>query len=740
MLRSPPRVAGCSALVLLTAVCLAYGHQPQATINVEDLVKTARDSLVSITVDGRDGKQHGMGTGFLISDEGLIATNMHVIGEARPIHVQFPNGRKFDVVAVHASDRALDLAILKIDAGELPALPLRGAAPARQGEPVVLLGNPQGLRYSVVQGVVSGVREFDEREMIQLALPVEPGNSGGPVLDAQGRVIGVMTMKSLVTENLGFAVRIEELLPLVEKPNPIPMERWLTIGALDKRRWKTLFGANWRQRAGRLLVSGAGEGFGGRALCLATDQAPELPFEIGVNVRLDDEAGAAGLVFHADGENKHYGFYPSNGKLRLSRFEGPDVFRWKVLDEVSSPHYQRGDWNFLKVRVEKEKLLCYVNDQLVIESSDRVFTSGKVGLAKFRQTRAEFKDFRTGNRLPKSTIAQHVVDRLNARIDKLPALEATPPELLVDLQDQPRASVRVLKQRAAQLKQRAEELERVARDVHVASVTAKLHDELAADEADINVLRAALLVAQLDNEELDIPAYLKQVEGMGAEVREGLPPKADAGARLTALNKYLFEQNGFHGSRTDYYHRANSQLDRVIDDREGLPITLSILYMELARRLDLQVVGVGLPAHFVVRHEPAEGKPQLVDVFDRGKLLSRADAEKLVRELTGEPLDEEHLQAYSKRRIIRRVLQNLMGVAQRADDREAMLGYSEAIVATEPEEIQSRGLRAVLRFQTGRRAAALADLDWILVKQPEGIDLDELRAMREHFAKAPLPD
>ena len=123
-----------------------------------------------------------------------------------------------------------------------------------------------------------------------------------------------------------------------------------------------------------------------------------------------------------------------------------------------------------------------------------------------------------------------------------------------------------------------------------------------------------------------------------------------------------------------------------------------------------------------------------------GKLLSRADADKLVQELTGEPLKEDDLAAYTKRQIIRRVLQNLMGAAQRADDREAMLGYSEAVVAIEPDDIQSRGLRAVLRFQTGRRAAALADLDWILDKPPEGIDLDELRAMREHFATAPLPE
>ena len=80
----------------------------------------------------------------------------------------------------------------------------------------------------------------------------------------------------------------------------------------------------------------------------------------------------------------------------------------------------------------------------------------------------------------------------------------------------------------------------------------------------------------------------------GPERPAKLPEKAEEAARVAALNKYLFEENGFHGSRTDYYHRANSYLSRVIDDREGLPITLSILYMELARRLDVKIVGIGV--------------------------------------------------------------------------------------------------------------------------------------------------
>lgn len=708
-------------------------------VDVEKLAKDTRKSLVAITVEGRDGKQQGMGTGFVISADGLIATNLHVIGEARPIRVQFPDGKSFDVIEVHASDRGLDLAVLKIDAQELPALALGRGDALRQGQAVVMMGNPQGLKYSVVSGVVSGTRKFEGREMIQLAVPVEPGNSGGPVVDERGEVIGIVSMKSLVTENLGFAVNVNDLKTLLARPNPVPMRRWLTIGALDEKKWTTLFGARWKQRAGRIVVRGAGEGFGGRSLCVLNDDPPELPFEIAVKVRLDDESGAAGLIFHSDGENRHYGFYPSAGKLRLSRFDGPNVFSWKVLDEVSSPHYRRGDWNHLKVRIEKEKILCYVNDQLVITSDDDGLERGRLGLAKFRQTEAEFKQFRTGRRLPDSQLPEAVVERLTDEIDRLPPLEETLPEGLADLAKEPRTSVAVLRRRAKELQRRAEELQQIAADIHVQSVAAELAEQLQRADADIDLLTAALLVARLDDEEVEVEPYRERVDQMAREIRAALPKDALEAQRLKALGEYLFQQNGFHGSRTDYYHRANSYLNRVIDDHEGLPITLSVLYMELGRRLDLNIVGVGLPGHFVVRHEPEEGEPQLIDVFDGGTPLTRDDADRLVRRFTGRPLEDEFLKAYTKGEIVGRMIRNLLGIAQRDEDKPAMLRYLEALVAIDEGDLQSRGLRAIVRFQTGRRAAALADLDWFLQEQPEGIDLDQLRSMREHFEKASVP-
>ncbi|HEX5105899.1 MAG TPA: transglutaminase family protein [Pirellulaceae bacterium] len=726
----------------LAAFCFVSGLASAADesapqLSVKDLATKVKNSIVVISHGGREGGQQGLGTGFVIDKAGLIATNLHVIGEARPISVQTADGKSLAVKAVHASDRALDLAIIQVEATDLPALELGNAAKLAQGEPVVMMGNPQGLKHSVVSGVVSGTREIDGRDMLQLAIPVEPGNSGGPVVDMQGRVLGIMTMKSLVTENLGFAVSVSDLVPLVEKPNPVPLDRWLTIGQIDRSQWEPLFGARWQQRAGKILVDGLGSGFGGRSLLLASEMPPELPYEVAVNVKLGDESGAAGLVFHADGRDQHYGFYPTNGKLRLSRFEGPDVFSWQVLVEKPSEHYKPGDWNRIKVRVEKDKLSCFVNDELVIESTDDAFSRGRVGLAKFRNTAAEFRRFAVAKELPSNRPDEAALAKLAEQIGSLPPLAETGDATVASLAHADGRDARgALLAKAAELEARAGELKRLAADVRTATVVAEFEALAGPKVEKIDLLRSALTVARLDEEDLEVEAYARHVERMADEIQKKLPANATEGQKVSALNDYLFKDNGFHGSRTDYYHRANSYLSRVIDDREGLPITLSVLYLELGSRLGLKIEGVGLPAHFVVRHVPAEGDSQLIDVFEGGEFLSREDAEKRIRTLTGEPPLESHFAAVTERQILMRILTNLIGNAQqpqKGPDREALIRYESAMLALDPSLVRDRGLRAVCRWETGRRDAAVADLQFILDAKPEGIDLQELRNMQEYF-------
>lgn len=721
----------------------ANGRADTPTVaTVEEIAERAKPSIVVVSFTDHEGRQQGLGTGFVVSADGLIATNMHVIREARPIRVEMVDGTRYDVTEIHATERDMDLAVLRVDAQNLVPLALGDSDTLKQGQDLVAIGHPRDLKFSVVSGVLSGRREIDGRPMLQLAIPVETGNSGGPVLDRQGNVHGMITLKSAVTANLGFAVAVNALKPLLRSPNPIPMQTWLRIGALDPKRWTQKFGGLWTQRAGKILVEGRGRGIGRRTLCLSETMPPELPYEVAVSVKLDDEAGAAGLVIHSDGNDRHYGFYPSGGQLRFSRFDGPDVYSWQVLEQVRTPYYKPGDWNQLKVRVEADRIQCYVNDRLVIESSDVRYQSGQVGLAQFRETEAAFRSFQVARELPHLRPDAAAIKNIVERTKEITPTRPPAQDLIEELESGEQSTLLVLRERAAHLEQQAERLRQLAVAIHQARTQSQLVAALDQSTGKADLFRAALLVAQLDNEDLDIAFYEQQLEAFVSGARDKLSEKATADEQLTALNDHFFKHLGFHGARLDYYSRTNSYLNEVMDDRKGLPITLSLLYMEMARRLELNVVGVGLPGHFVVRYEPQGGMPRLIDVFDGGATLLPADAEKQVRAATGRPMNEEDLQASSKTAIIIRMLHNLFGVARDQGDLEAMHRYVDTIIAldpdaTEPGTATDRWLRAVLNFQTDRLPEARSDVEWLLERHPAEINVLHVEQLQRALDAAP---
>jgi serine protease Do len=690
---------------------------------VEELTEQVRPSLCAITTRGRDAGERGLGTGFAVSADGLIATAAHVVGEGRPVAVEFPDGKKYDAVAVHAFDLKHDLAIIKIDAKGLKPLALGDSDALKDGQPAVAFGNPRGLRFSVVSGVVSATREVDGRKLVQLALTVEPGNSGGPVVDAKGRVIGVVSEKSLVTRDLALAVAANDLKPLLDKPNPVPMAAWATIGALDPDEWKSEMGARWTQRAGRLLVEEPGTGFGGRSISIWQHKPPALPFDVTVTVKLDDEAGAAGLIFRHDGE-RHYGFYPTGGKLRLTRFDGPDVYSWKILHDIPSPHYKPGEWNTLRVRVEKDGVKCFVNGQLAIESNDAEWADGQVGLAKFRQTKAEFRGFRVGSDLSGKPADPKAVLKL---IDGKPG-----PDLVGKLAKE-KASTDVLRTRAEELEKQAAQLKELAGKVHGQRVYDELTKVLGGPEDKIDLIHAALLVAKLDNEEVDVDAYRAEVDRMAKKAAEGLPKDATDEAKLKALNAFFFEKRGFHGSRGNYYHKSNSYLNEVIDDREGLPITLCVLYMDLARRMGVTVVGIGLPGHFVTRHMPKDGEGKFIDVYNRAETLTAKQAKDKAEAMTGREVDDEVLKPVTKKAIVVRMLHNLLGLAQRDQDTEGGLRYLHGILMLDPTDGQSRMMRAGIQLSKNQKAEALADVQYLIDHPSPGLDVKKLKAFKEQL-------
>lgn len=695
-------------------------------MTVEEVTEMAKKSLVVISHYGRDGKVDGVGSGFVIGKDGLIATSFHVIGEARPIKVSFPDGKTRDVKEVYAWDRKLDLAVLQVDADDLVPLPLGDSDTLKQGSQVVALGNPQGLEYSVVEGVVSARREFEYSEMIQLAIPLEPGNSGGPLLDMFGRVHGILTLKSAVTRNLGFAMPINKLKPMLAKPNPVPMERWLTIGTVNSEEWEPYFGARWVQHGGQISVDGSGQGFGGRSLCLSTKIVPEGEYEVAVRVKMDDETGAAGLIFGAAGENENFGFYPSNGHMRLTHFAGPSVYSWQVLKDEASPYYQAGDWNELRVKVEGKIIKCYVNGQFIYGVSWEEAVNGKVGLAKFRQTEAEYKNFRVGKNLPDNRPAEATVAKI---LDELKAMKPslTPDRRLVaTLHEHGDEARQVLAERAKSLEKEAEQLRQLSEAVHHKNVQAELARLFTNGNDNPDLFEAAMLVAKLDNEDLEIEPYRRQVERMAKEIITRFPEDAKSMDRIKALNDYLFAENGFRGSRGDYYNKVNSYLNNVIDDREGIPITLSVLYLELAKRIGVEdLVGVGLPGHFVVEYRPKKGDPQFIDVYEGGKPMSRLEAELIARFNDRKSTLEDTFQPYSHKEIILRMLRNLMDSAMQNDSLSNVLNYLDTYLAISPDSATERWSRALIRLRSGDTQGGKSDLRWLLDHDAKGVDLDK---------------
>ena len=711
----------------LTFACLATTAVGAEPAPIADVAAAVKPAVVVITYADRDGQPAGVGSGFVVDAAGLIATNLHVIGEARPITVRFADGTTHAVTTVEATDRASDLALLRVDADDLSPLPL-AEEEIRDGQEVIAIGHPRGLEHSVVRGVLSGRREIDSRDYLQLAIPVEAGNSGGPVLDRAGHVVGILTMKSAVTENLGFAVPISALKPLLQKPNPVPMDRWLTIGQLDPKAWSPVFGGMWRQRAGHIVVSGQGAGFGGRTLLLSHSDVPEPPYELAVSVKLEDEAGAAGLVFGSDGGDRHFGFYPSAGAVRLTNFEGSDVFSWRVLEQLPTHSYRAGDWNTIKVRVDAEKITAFVNGAQVTEWEGHV-PPGQVGLAAFRGTRAEFKQFRIAKKLPDVTLDEETMSRVRSSIAALNLDRPPTAGDVADVQSITESAQLALESEAERLERRALRVRQLAAAVHRSQVLKELAEAATAEPPQL--MRAALLISKLDNAEVDVEAYLDATRHLADEAKTGVAEDASEEERLTALDHLLFEQLGFHGSRTNYYDASNSYLNEVIDDREGLPVALSVLYIELAQQLGLKVEGVGLPGHFVVRFKPTKGEPQLIDVFDRGTRLSRDDAE----QLAGEPLDDAAFASLSSVEILERMLRNLMNLAQRAEDSEAMLRYIDAILLLHPDSGTDRLLHALVCANTARFDEALADCDRLEKETPEGIDLVRLSELRTYIER-----
>jgi regulator of sirC expression with transglutaminase-like and TPR domain len=242
---------------------------------------------------------------------------------------------------------------------------------------------------------------------------------------------------------------------------------------------------------------------------------------------------------------------------------------------------------------------------------------------------------------------------------------------------------------------------------------------IARDDARIDLARACLMIAQDAYPGSMSERYLGAIERMAIRLRAAMPQNVSAEERVVALNKFLYEDEGFWGNTDDYYDPRNSYLNEVIDRKTGIPITLSILYMELGRRIGLPLEGVSFPGHFLVRLK-LRGGVLVLDPFSGGAPQSEDDLRKRVKRVIPDgvaddlpaaelPLDQ-FLEPATNRQILSRVLRNLKGIYREIDKPERMLDVLNRMLLVTPgasAELRERGL-VYHRLECYR--AALQDL------------------------------
>lgn len=255
---------------------------------------------------------------------------------------------------------------------------------------------------------------------------------------------------------------------------------------------------------------------------------------------------------------------------------------------------------------------------------------------------------------------------------------------------------------------------------------------LVADDASFALTEAAISIAQDEYPQLDVQAALAQIDELAQRLRRRIPADCAPLQRLRYLNRYLFTELGFAGNLNDYYNPANSYLHEVLNQRRGIPISLGILYMEIASQVGLPARGVSFPGHFLVKLRMPLGEV-VIDPLS-GRSLAREELEERLEPyrkrvgLTGDfdvPLGL-FLQAADPREVVARMLRNLQEIHRGAEDWPRLLAVQQRLVVLLPTGWEERRDRGLTLAQLGQTDAAIDDLDAYLRHVKKAPDRDRI--------------
>jgi regulator of sirC expression with transglutaminase-like and TPR domain len=266
------------------------------------------------------------------------------------------------------------------------------------------------------------------------------------------------------------------------------------------------------------------------------------------------------------------------------------------------------------------------------------------------------------------------------------------------------------------------------------SARSRFADVVQKPEPEIDLASAALLIAAEEYPQVTPEPYLRRLDELAERARDRLWDATAPIMMLQEVNRVMFEEEGFQGNRTEYYDPRNSFLNDVIDRRRGIPITLSIVYLELGWRLDLPLHGVNFPGHFLVRYA-GEAVQLLVDPFQNGMIRFEDEAQALLDHVYGGSvrMQPEFLRIADRRDILIRLLTNLKGnYLNRRDDRRA-LSAIERILVVRPDSADDERDRGIVLTRLGRDRDATAALNRYLELVPDAPDSARVRLLLDQL-------
>ena len=252
----------------------------------------------------------------------------------------------------------------------------------------------------------------------------------------------------------------------------------------------------------------------------------------------------------------------------------------------------------------------------------------------------------------------------------------------------------------------------------------------------IHLERAALYLAQEEYPELDVDVSMKTLESMAVVIKERSPQTAYPLKLIQTINRYLYDELGFVGNTADYYDPRNSFLNDVIDRRTGIPITLSLVYLAITRRVGLPMVGINMPGHFLLRPVIEEAEI-CVDAFHHGEILFPQDCQERLTQMYGHPVELKpaFLEAVSNRQYLARMLTNLKVIYSHRGKLEQTLAAIDRLLILFPDtplELRDRG---IVYYRLDRLTEAQADLEQYLNLTPTATDAPAIQRLLQTIRK-----